>query len=95
MEAGLPAPGWPAAGNFSDVVSFLGRTSVFKDGGLPSPSIALRDSAEEVAAAADKMIEAELSPSGPASPSAAEASENGCEDGLPTTGGLEKGGPPS
>ena len=62
-SGGRPPPPVGRSRNFSDVVSFLGRTSVFKDGGLPSPSIALRDSTEEVAAAADKMIEAELSPS--------------------------------
>jgi hypothetical protein len=48
--------------NFSDIITFLGRTSLFKEVKLSSPSLGLRDSSEDAAKSADRMIAAELRP---------------------------------
>ena len=46
--------------NFDDIISFLGRTSLFKESGLATPAVSLRDTTLEGLALADKVISAEL-----------------------------------
>jgi hypothetical protein len=58
-RGGAPPP-IGSSRNFDDIIAFLGKTSLFRESGLSSPAVALRDATPDGLALADRVISAEL-----------------------------------